>query len=1041
MAMKTRNYLSIIAIGTAVMMMLCGCAKELRNDMDMVKEGRTVVTAGLPDTKTYIGELGEDKSRKVYWENGDAININGTASEALAEIEEGTLSTTFTFNATLAYPYSALYPASAYKDASTITLAAVQDHKNGSFAQNALPMATYAAEQGVLSFSHLCSVVKLSLKAGEEVDEIKYVEFSGNNGEQVSGDFTIDYQACKITAASTAEADKAVRANVRKVLSAEAATEVYIVVPAGTYENGFTVKVVDVKGHYMTQTKDESCTFTAGKIAAMPEFVFAPTGTEVDVEIATAAELVAFAKDYNEGKYNEPFVSLIADIVFDENTSAEFESIGTNDNGNGGTNYFNGFFDGKNHTIGGYVGDKPLFAYTGGAGIIQDIIIGETCEYNVVIDNPSGVYYFAPLVMRHKGSVINCKSSANVTVSGTTDKETQVGGLVCRLVDGANVSGCSVSGTVSATTEFVSTTHVNMGGIIAYSSDNNTVVKDCVFSGHIDWQGRIENTANDIYLCVGGISARANNIVETCVVEADDDNVVINIVSTDTRTALVGGVVGYVTKGAEIKACTNNSKMYFGLIRGDGDRCRYIKAGGIVGHNNGSVTSCVNNGVITSGSDVKMQYIGGIAGVLDKESFVSGNVNGNTNTFNITGGVRQLFLGGLYGQVTCSTVLDFTAESDVKTANVNIEKHENSSTVYLSVGGLIGNVSSTNTLEIKAPKVDWKLNVTVGTTLTDVQAGAVGFGGVIGSAGTIVTGSEEGGHLKVSDAVCAGSITLTGQNVSGYVQKYATFGAGGVAGYVSKGGASFTNCTNNMTYAMNKACATSNGNGQYVGGIVGYIFGGESSISDCTNAAGIRNQHYNNNAWTSKTNGAGGIIGAYGYKTSEGTITISSCTNTASIVTYRGMAGGIAGYVRNGEISDCENTGDMSEGSRGYAGGIVGVVQKTTIDNCVAKCNVTGHKAGSATANVGGIVGNLNDSSVCKNSKYYGIAKRGTANATDYVGGIAGLADNTCSITGCMFGGSVVKGSESTTIDENNVNAYAVESGLTVTDCQYWDGN
>ena len=201
-----RHILSVVAAGLALTL-VTGCMKDDTSDV-IVSGGKTQISAGISETRTSIGEL-VDGSRKVYWSNGDQIAVNGTASAALENLGEQTGTAVFTFDGVLSTPYNALYPASIWTDASTVTLPASQTHVDGSFGQNASPMATYAADESELpmQFHHLCAVVKLTITPDADTDEISYIEFRGNASEQVSGAFAIDYQSAALTPASDAEAD------------------------------------------------------------------------------------------------------------------------------------------------------------------------------------------------------------------------------------------------------------------------------------------------------------------------------------------------------------------------------------------------------------------------------------------------------------------------------------------------------------------------------------------------------------------------------------------------------------------------------------------------------------------------------------------------------------------------------------------------------------------------------------------------------------------------------------------------------------------
>ena len=241
-------------VAALAVVMFAGCTTDLENEVAAPSVGAgTTVTVGIADTKTYIGEL-VDGARKVYWNNDDKITINGNASTAITRNEEKT-SATFSFEAILQHPYSVFYPAEMYKDATTITLPAVQASATGSFGSDSAPMAAYQETEGTVQLHHLAGVIRLQVKLPAEsthtTHPLNKVETKGNAGEQMSGDFAIDYEAVTLTATSTAEADKVVTTSAIKDLSAEETDDVFIVVPAREYPQGITVRLIDKAGHYM----------------------------------------------------------------------------------------------------------------------------------------------------------------------------------------------------------------------------------------------------------------------------------------------------------------------------------------------------------------------------------------------------------------------------------------------------------------------------------------------------------------------------------------------------------------------------------------------------------------------------------------------------------------------------------------------------------------------------------------------------------------------------------------------------------------------
>lgn len=576
----------LLAAGLAFTL-VTGCMKDDTSDV-VVSGGKTQISAGISETRTSIGEL-VDGSRKVYWSNGDQIAVNGTASAALENLGEQTGTAVFTFDGVLSTPYNALYPASIWTDASTVTLPASQTHVDGSFGQNASPMATYAADESELpmQFHHLCAVVKLTVTPDADTDEISYIEFRGNASEQVSGAFAIDYQSAALTPASDAEADKSVRLNVNRTLSADADNEFFVVVPEGEYSQGFTVKVVDVRGHYMEKSTTSSKTLVAGQINAMPAFAFVPTDTELGVEISSAEQLVAFAKAYNNKEYADVsplLVTLTDDIVFDDQTNADFEAIGCVLEG-GETNYFNGSFNGNGKTIKNWVVKSPLFDYVGGAGIVTDLTIDASCTF--AFDLTDGSVNYTSIVGYHKGLLQNCHNNADIVIDNTEITEgINVGGLAGRVVEGT-IDGCTMNGKMSFGTGFSTSNDINVGGIAAYNSNSIGVIKNSTLNGSIDWQGSVTDSKR---LCLGGIVGRIAGRVEYCTVAADGENIVINILgeTTSAYRTNIGGIVGLVNEGAAVDNCTNNGYISSKMQRND-DAARWEYIGGVVGVNNGTV--------------------------------------------------------------------------------------------------------------------------------------------------------------------------------------------------------------------------------------------------------------------------------------------------------------------------------------------------------------------------------------------------------------------------------------------------------------------
>jgi len=290
---------SIIFASALSLICLASCTVEFEQTPQEV----TVITVSLTSdaTKTTLG-ASSDSKRNVYWSNGDRMSLNGTVSNPLSEVPVECSSADFVFAGTPETPYNLLYPASFYKNASTITLPATQSYADGSFATDTEPLAGYAASAGdPVSLTHLCSIVQLKIKqdAGVSASSLSKITFRGNAGEQVTGDFTINYSAGTITSASSADADKKLDYTLSQALSTSTPVEIFLVVPARTYASGFTVVMEDNYHRTMTKSRASSTSLDAGKVIKMTEFTFVPGALSTEFTIADVTEEVIPPDGYN----------------------------------------------------------------------------------------------------------------------------------------------------------------------------------------------------------------------------------------------------------------------------------------------------------------------------------------------------------------------------------------------------------------------------------------------------------------------------------------------------------------------------------------------------------------------------------------------------------------------------------------------------------------------------------------------------------------------------------------------------------------------
>lgn len=950
-------------------------------------EGRTVLTVELPgETKTILGDAQGDV-RPVLWSKGDQISVNGVASQAL-NIESNAASADFTLNAELTAPYSIIYPATMVKDGSSvITLPSQQKAASGdNIVSGSLPMAGYSTTLSA-KMGQLCGILGIHLKAGSQTGLIRYIEVTATGGEPVSGDFSVDCQYCKLS--SEAQGVNVIRMEIQKALSTESASAFNVILPAGVYSQGFSVKVVDENGQAMIRNIGGSRELEAGKLMLMPELTFVPNGEEKGVEIATPEEWNSFATAYNAGKYPDSQIATItADLNFSSVSADQFVTLGLRDGAkqspNGSTKYFAGTLNGNGKKIINLKSDVPFIQAIGTGALVQDINIGETCSFTPWYGGEKQLEFGSLIGYCSGGTVKNCNSAASITVSqcnATANKAPlYIGGLIGRN-RAAAISDCTSAATIVSDKTYVTDakakTSLYIGGFTGYCSNPNGVLENCTNTGNIS----VASTARYIY--VGGLCARCS----------------------------AGTITG----------CTNSGTIEATMARASGDPCMFLRLGGLFSiidtdeESSLTVSGCSNSGAITSRSNVKQLYVGGIAGQVDalNATLIDNKNSGNITT---TKRMRYLYCGGLFGCIEQPLTLSLNGEPH--TGTIKIGSVESSTFTSVYCGGIIGKTNAELTISGDAT---WKSKITKTTLGTDIAAESF-LGGICGCA--------DGGTISISGMKSGGTISVD-------TLAFSKSGIGGILGCGTKG-ATISNCANSSTISAktSKAVIEEDIYSAHIGGIAGRVSGGATEIKHCTNSARVENRHWNNNLWTSYLgNMVGAIVGSIGYQ-SDNTFSsvIDDCHNTGIVYAYRGAAGGIAGYISNTTVTNCSSEGNITRSAPG--GGITSIAENCEISSCYVKGDFIGKKGGSAIGYAGGIIGDAIGSSA-DDCKYLGTL---TSDAAAF-GSIIGKADDASSAgvtTSCGFGGTI---NGTTITEQTDLSTYAIGSTTGTRGTFYlWDG-
>jgi len=1006
-------------------LLVAGCVKENLVEPNVPQSGVTVLTANVDAaTRTVLQD-----DQRVLWTNGDKINVNGVESAAL-ELDEAVASAQFTFEGLLESPYKAVFPSSIYKNETTVTLPAYQTYKEGSFAATASPMAAVSATSS-LQFNHLCSVIKLTVNMsdGSEHDNIEYVDFYGKNNEQVSGDFSINFETLSLSGTSTADADRKIRYKVSKTLGEESFV-MYIVVPAQEYASGYTSKVLDDKGHFMEKSKASGQTLVAGKIYDMPEFDFVPTDTDLDVEIATAEDLIDFATDYNTGKYADEdllTVALVQDITFDAETSAAYAAtggIGTADDAEGNTNYFNGVFDGKGFSIKNWNSTCPLFAYTSAGSVVENMTIDASCT--LTANYAGNNQYYGAFVGYHRGLLTNCHVNANLVASGNWgEAEPHIGALAGRVVVG-KIENCTVNGDVTFDNTLVTSGQTSyFGGAVGRVSNANGELNGISIKGNVSLSAGStfiadgSSNKSDAVVKYGGIvGSLAGTCTECHLTEADKTffygNFVygsgVDPVNNNYRTQQVGGIVGEIAESGAVSNCNNYAQVTFNQSSGDGDVSRYLYAGGIAGQIYGDLSYCTMYGSLENRSSCLQQYIGGVVGNVQAQASVHNCANEGAEVSAGTAGnsyyqARNNNIGGVIGATFSTDLSNLTNKAELLCSRMN-----SNANATLSMGGVIGKIEAT------AGEIDGKGNIvnyaTIRSNHGQYSNKYTAIGGVVGEAKCSVKGVVNEGsalytinsegtdhvykHIWVGGVVgyANGNLTLTSLDNKGtavinisksIAVKHFDLCVGGVLGTNADAQAvALVECENSGSVAIQGGGTKTNGRSVAVGGVVGALTNGASSISSCSNTGCLSNTSSNNTngAWLIRTAGGCNYLGGIaGYlEGAEGDLLeFTGCVNnridgtedgvgngTNAIYTLRGSSAGLVGGAKYADIKNSQCTTKIYNTNSTTAAGLVAALNLSNLERCTLTNSIVRPNGGGLAC--GGIAGYAYSSTVKENT-------------------------------------------------------------------------
>jgi len=273
---------------------------------------QATITQPTSNAKTHIGTIGTEKW--LMWNTGDAIKVfdgNGTPATFTTNDNNAKVAN-FEGEIEASERYCAFYPAASASDASagtvTLTLAATQTYKNGSFETNTYPM-TATNNENSFAFSSPCGLLAIPVKGTGTLGSIELTSKTQN--EMLAG--TYAFNLADMSNEFTGNATT-VTLNCEGGLTlseSEAATMVFVL-PVGTLANGFTAVLKGTNGAelYRLETTNDNA-IAADMIRDMPAVTV--TGLPVNT---TAATNVVYTTATLNGNCTVPMGMSVTEVGF-----------------------------------------------------------------------------------------------------------------------------------------------------------------------------------------------------------------------------------------------------------------------------------------------------------------------------------------------------------------------------------------------------------------------------------------------------------------------------------------------------------------------------------------------------------------------------------------------------------------------------------------------------------------------------------------------------------------------------------------------------
>lgn len=632
----------LLFISAFLLSVLSGCVNETLQP-ESSKELKVSVSLASVQTKTYLGEV-DGNVRQVYWSEGDAVSMNGFASDVLTADQAGKATADFKFyNGSV--PYRVIYPASICKEFTpdgmvTVDVPATQEYSSDSFGKGSAILYGYSDVEGSPVVLHnLCGAVKVSLKSEAGAMIKRAVLISNDKTVPVAGTFVIDPQTGAYT---VSEGVKSISLNIDQVtVDANGQQSFYFTVPYGSYPAGFTVKFYDsdLRPMECSWLRDKDATNAGVNIAAGKLYEFNPVDfIPGKKEILTGEDWKYIAEQINAGKtdwkaayLDGNTIRLGDDIVLPEGTPRIVSN-------------FTYELDGKGYSITNPSASDALIKTLPRGGVIRNLTMAGEMKTPDAAKTLVEVAAFVHTISG--GKIEDCVNEMVFNV----DSKRVIFGAFARTFSAGEINRCVNNADMNITMDLASQKSDDLssadfkgfgGGLVATCFEPTTgspVFNDCVNNGDLNI------SVNTLGLglaragfagVLGYISLKADEkykeyypILKNC---TNNGDVTFSYVDNSANSKIqcsVGGIVGLSAALISTKSTSPTSDVKYGAISASAD------------HYHVEIENCTNTGRINNNATSSVTaaefnskiYTGGIAGALLGSSKNHAKIKNCTNT-------------------------------------------------------------------------------------------------------------------------------------------------------------------------------------------------------------------------------------------------------------------------------------------------------------------------------------------------------------------------------------------------------------------------